>query len=157
MSKSTDYKKIIAQNKRARFDYLFLDVLEAGIILTGSEVKSIRDGKVSINEAYADEMNGHIHLINANIQEYPLAKHFNHEPKRPRKLLLHKKQENKWLGAIRKKGVTLVPVALYYNQKGTIKLEIALGQGKQKADKRETIKERDWQREKARVLKGNSD
>ncbi|MBP9753268.1 MAG: SsrA-binding protein SmpB [Proteobacteria bacterium] len=147
-------RKIIAQNKRARFDYHFLDVLEAGIILTGSEVKSIRQGKVSINESYAGEMNGHIHLINANIQEYLGAKHFNHEPKRPRKLLLHWKQENKWLGAIRKKGVTIVPVCLYFNKKGTIKLEIALGQGKQNVDKRETIKQRDWQREKARVLKG---
>jgi SsrA-binding protein len=149
-----EFRKIIAQNKRARFDYHFLDVLEAGVILTGSEVKSLRLGKVSINESYAGEMNGHIHLINANIQEYLDAKHFNHEPKRPRKLLLHKKQENKWLGAIRKKGVTIVPVALYFNKKGKVKLEIALGQGKQKADKRETIKERDWNREKARILKG---
>ncbi|CAO5674623.1 MAG: SsrA-binding protein [Holosporales bacterium] len=148
-------RKIIAQNKRARFDYHFLDVIEAGIILTGSEVKSIRNGKVSINESYAGEMEGHIFLINSNIQEYLGAKHFNHEPKRPRKLLLHSKQEKKWLGTIRKKGVTIVPVCLYFNKKGKIKLEIALGQGKQNHDKRETIKQRDWQREKARVLKGS--
>ncbi|CAO4838616.1 MAG: SsrA-binding protein [Holosporales bacterium] len=148
-------KRIIAQNKRARYDYHFLDVLEAGLILTGSEVKSIRLGRISINEAYAGEMDGHIYLINAMIQEYPQAKHFNHEPKRPRKLLLHRRQENKWLGAVRKKGVTLVPVSIYYNKKGRIKLEIALAQGKQNADKRETIKERDWNREKARILKGN--
>lgn len=147
-------RRIIAQNKRAKFDYHFVDVVEAGLVLTGSEVKSIRLGRVSINEAYAGEMDNHIYLFNAQIQEYTMAKYFNHEPKRPRKLLMKTKQINKWLGAIRKKGVTIVPVCLYFNEKGRIKLEVALAQGKQKADKRETIKERDWNREKARILKG---
>lgn len=147
-------KKIIAQNKKARFNYAFLDTLEVGIILTGTEVKSLRLGKVSIAESYAGEEDGHIILINALIQEYPLAKQFNHEPKRHRRLLMHKKQENKWLGMIRKKGMTLVPVTLYFNEKGIAKLELAIAKGKDQADKRETIKERDWNREKHRLLKG---
>lgn len=147
-------KKIIAQNKKARFNYAFLDTLEVGIILTGTEVKSLRLGKVSIAESYAGEEDGHIVLINALIQEYPLAKQFNHEPKRHRRLLMHKKQENKWLGMIRKKGMTLVPVTLYFNEKGIAKLELAIAKGKDQADKRETIKERDWNREKHRLLKG---
>lgn len=149
-------RKNIANNKRARFDYQFVEVIEAGIMLMGSELKSIRIGKVSINEAYAGEMDNSIYLFNANISEYPQAKFFNHEPKRPRKLLLHKRQENKLLGALRKKGLTIVPVSMYFNEKGRVKVEIALAQGKKNHDKRETIKERDWQREKSRILKNDS-
>ena len=147
-------KKIIALNKKARFNYQIIDTMETGIILMGTEVKSLRLGKVSITEAYASEIDHHIYLINAQIQEYPLAKRFNHEPKRPRQLLMHKKQERKWLSMTQKKGVTLVPLSLYFNEKGKAKLELGMAKGKDKADKRETIKERDWNREKARILKG---
>ena len=157
MAKKESTRKIIARNKRAKFDYTLIETIEAGLILTGSELKSIRAGKVSINEAYAGEMDEHIYLLNANIAKYPLAKNFNHEERRPRALLMHKKQLNKWLGAIRKKGLTLVPVSLYFNERGLVKLEIALGKGKAKEDKRSAIKERDWNRDKARILKGRID
>jgi SsrA-binding protein len=150
---------VIAQNRQARFHYEVLDVVEAGVLLTGSEVKSLRSGKASIAEAYAAELlgqEGHdeIYLINANIDVYPQAKMFNHEPKRPRKLLLHKKEIKKMLGAIRRKGMTLVPLSLYFNNRGLAKIELALCRGKNVVDKRQTIKERDWAREKSRVLKG---
>ena len=150
---------VIAQNRQARFHYEVLDVVEAGVLLTGSEVKSLRSGKASIAEAYAAELlgqEGHdeIYLINANIDVYPQAKMFNHEPKRPRKLLLHKKDIKKMFGAIRRKGMTLVPLSLYFNNRGLAKIELALCRGKNVVDKRQTIKERDWAREKSRVLKG---
>lgn len=151
----TNNYKVIAQNKRARFDYEIMETFQTGIVLTGTEVKSIRLGKSSINEAHAGDMMGEVYLFNANILEYPHAKHFNHEPKRPRKLLLRKREVNKLLGAIRKKGLTLVPLVMYFNHKGRIKLEIALGRGKKTVDKRETIKERDWNRDKNRLLKNN--
>ncbi|MDP2194048.1 MAG: SsrA-binding protein SmpB [Alphaproteobacteria bacterium] len=157
MAKKETFRKVIANNKRAKFDYHLIEVIEVGLILMGTEVKSLRIGKASLNESYAGEMNGGISLINASIAPYPMAKNFNHEEKRPREVLMHKKQRNKWLGAIRKKGLTLVPVSLYFNEKGIVKLELGLGQGKAKADKRETIKERDWNRDKARVLKGSYD
>ena len=150
--------KVVAQNRRARFDYAIAETFEAGIMLTGSEVKSMRAGQSSINESFAGEMlgeqGGAIFLFNANIPEYLEANRFNHEPKRPRKLLLHKRQVNKLLGAIRRKGMTLVPMQLYFNAKGRAKVEIGLARGKKTVDKRETIKERDWQRDKARILKG---
>ncbi len=145
--------KIIAQNKRARFDYEIIEMLEVGIILTGTELKSLRQGKGSIAESHAGEMEGGLWLFNAHILEYTHAKHFNHDPKRPRQLLLHKKQLNRFLGAIRKKGLTIVPVVMYFNHKGRVKLQIALGRGKKNVDKRESIKERDWQRDKSRLLK----
>ena len=148
----------LAVNRRARFDYHFLDVIEAGIVLTGSEMKSLRLGRCSLAEAFAGEMteNGcsEIYLFNTNISIYENAKFFNHEPKRPRKLLLHKRQIHKFLGSIRRKGLTLVPLRIYLNKKGYAKLEIALAQGKKLHDKRETIKQREWQRDKARILKG---
>ena len=150
--------KVVAQNRRARFDYAIAETFEAGIMLTGSEVKSMRAGQSSINESFAGEMlgeqGGAIFLFNANIPEYLEANRFNHEPKRPRKLLLHKRQISKLLGAIRRKGMTLVPMQLYFNAKGRAKVEIGLARGKKTVDKRETIKERDWQRDKARILKG---
>ena len=150
--------KVVAQNRRARFDYAITETFEAGIILSGSEVKSLRAGKSSINESFAGEMlgegGGTIFLFNANIPEYLEANRFNHEPKRPRKLLLHKRQISKLLGAIRRKGMTIVPMQLYFNAKGRAKVEIGLARGKKTVDKRETIKERDWQRDKARILKG---
>ncbi len=147
----------IALNRRAKFEYHFLDILEAGIVLMGSELKSIRLGKCSIAEAFAGEIteNGkrELYLLNANISVYESAKLFGHEPKRPRKLLLHKKQINKLLGSIKRKGLTLVPLRLYFNKKGKVKVEIALAQGKKIHDKREAIKDRDWKRDKARILK----
>lgn len=149
----TDNYKVAAQNRRARFDYEIMETLEVGIVLTGTELKSLRQGKGSINEAHAGEMLGELYLFNANIAEYDQARHFNHEPRRPRKLLLRKKQLNKFLGAIRKKGLTIVPLVMYFNHKGYVKLQIALGRGKKNIDKRETIKEREWKRSKERVLK----
>ncbi len=160
MTKTTDNYKVIAFNKRARFDYELIEIVEAGIMLMGSEVKSLRLGKSSINEAYIGEMTEEgadhcgLYLINATISVYPQAKNFGHEEKRPRCLLVRKRQMNKFLGSIRKKGMTIVPLRLYFNGKGIAKLEIALAKGKQAHDKRAAIKDRDWNREKARVLKG---
>lgn len=153
MAKPVTNHKTAAQNRRARFDYAILEVVEAGIMLSGSEVKSLRAGLASINESYAGEMQGEIFLFNANIPEYTQASHFNHEPKRPRKLLLHKRQANKFLGAIRRKGLTLIAMSIYFNAKGKAKVELGLGKGKNVVDKRETIKERDWNRDKSRILR----
>jgi SsrA-binding protein len=153
MSSNSDQYRVVAQNRRARFDYEILETLEVGIILTGSEVKSLRLGTSSINESFAGEMEGEIFLFNANIPEYLQANRFNHEPKRPRKLLMRKRQVNKFLTAIRRKGMTLVPLKLFFNAKGRAKLELGLGKGKKAVDKRDTIKERDWQRDKARIMR----
>ncbi|MCE3231730.1 MAG: SsrA-binding protein [Alphaproteobacteria bacterium] len=145
MSAAPDQYRVVAQNRRARFDYEIVEALEVGIILMGSEVKSLRVGTSSINEAFAGETDGEIFLFNANIPEYLQANRFNHEPKRPRKLLMKKRQLNKFLGAIRRKGMTLIPLKLYFNAKGRAKLELGLGRGKRTVDKRNTIKDRDWQ------------
>ncbi|MFN7662390.1 MAG: SsrA-binding protein SmpB [Alphaproteobacteria bacterium] len=153
MSKPEENYKVIAQNRKARFEYEILESLEAGIVLVGSEVKSLRMGKSNITEAFADERDGAIYLINLNIEEYKGANRFNHEPKRPRKLLLHKRQQNKLLGAIQRKGVTLIPLVMYFNHKGIVKVSLGIGKGKKLYDKRATEKERDWQRDKARGLK----
>jgi SsrA-binding protein len=142
MAEKKDNYKVIAQNKRARFDYEIMETLEVGIVLQGSEMKSIRQGKVSINESFAGDMQGEIFLFN--------------EPRRPRKLLMHNKQLNKFLGAIRRKGLTLVPIVLYFNHRGRVKLLLGLGRGKKTVDKRETIKERDWDRSRARILRNRS-
>ncbi len=153
MTATPDPCRVVAQNRRARFDYQIMETLEVGIILTGSEVKSLRLGTSSINEAFAGEMEGEIFLFNANILEYLQANRFNHEPKRPRKLLMKKRQLNKFLGAIRRKGMTLIPLKLYFNAKGRAKLELGLGRGKRTVDKRNAIKDRDWQRDKARLMR----
>jgi SsrA-binding protein len=145
--------KVVAENRKARFNYAIEDTLEAGIALTGTEVKSIRNGKSTIAESYADPKNGEIWLINANIPEYLQANRFNHEPKRPRKLLLHRKQINKLMGAVERQGMTLVPLKMYFNERGRIKLQLALAKGKQLHDKRDTEKKRDWSREKGRILR----
>lgn len=145
--------KIIARNKRAHFDYEITDKVEAGIVLTGSEVKSTRLGGVSINESHASEKFGELFLFNANIPEYAFANQFNHEPRRPRKLLVKKRERNKLISSIQKKGMTLVPITIYFNHKGLIKISLGLGKGKKVADKRETIKKRDWARDKARILR----
>jgi SsrA-binding protein len=145
--------KVVAENRKARFNYAIEDTIEAGISLTGTEVKSIRNGKSTIAESYADPRAGEIWLVNANIPEYLQANRFNHEPRRPRKLLLHKRQINKLIGAVEREGMTLIPLKLYFNEQGRAKLELALAKGKKLHDKRETEKKRDWSREKGRLLR----
>lgn len=140
-------------NRRARFDYHLEEMTEVGIVLQGSEVKSLRKGNANIQDAYAVQKDEEIWLLNCYIGEYEGSNRFNHEPRRPRKLLLHKKEIRKFIGKLRNKGITLVPVKLYFNNKGTIKLQIALGKGKKEFDKREDKKTRDWEREKAAALK----
>jgi SsrA-binding protein len=142
-----------AQNRRARHDYLIEDTLEAGLVLQGSEVKVLRTGQASIAEAYAGESGGELFLVNANIPEYSAAKHFSHQPRRPRKLLLHRKEMNKLLGAIKREGVTIVPLSIYFNERGRAKVELGLAHGRKKADRRQAEKNRDWQRDKARIMR----
>jgi SsrA-binding protein len=142
-----------ALNRRARHDYLIEDKLEAGLVLHGTEVKSLRQGGASIAEAYADVQSGELFLVNANIPEYKASAHFNHQPRRPRKLLLHRKQVDRLLGAVRREGVTIVPLALYFNERGRAKVELGLARGKRKADRRQAERDRDWQRNKARLLR----
>lgn len=147
----------IAVNKRARFDYAIEDTFEAGMQLTGSEVKSMRLGKVSLNESYADEQKGEIFLINANVAEYPPAPNYlQHHPTRLRKLLLNQKEINKIIGSIQRAGYTLVPMRLYFNARGLVKCQLGLGKGKKEHDKRDTKKERDWNKQKQRLLKQES-
>ena len=145
--------KVVAENRKARFNYAIEDTIEAGLALTGTEVKSIRSGKSTIAESYADSKNGEIWLINANIPEYLQGGRFNHPPKRLRKLLLHRRQINKLIGAVEREGMTLVPLKLYFNEKGRAKLELALARGKKLHDKRETEKKRSWERERGRLLR----
>ena len=145
--------RVIAQNRKARHDYLIEDTLEAGIVLTGSEVKSLRLGRASITESYAGERDGEIFLFAAHIAEYPAAGRFGHEPRRPRKLLLHKRQIARLIGAATREGYTLVPLALYFNERGRAKVKLGLARGKKKRDKRAAEKARDWKREKARLLR----
>ena len=145
-----------AQNRRARHDYLIEDTVEAGLVLQGSEVKVLRQGQASIAEAYANESAGELFLVNANIPEYSAAKHFSHQPRRPRKLLLHRKEMARLLGAIKREGVTIVPLSIYFNERGRAKVELGLAHGKKKADKREAEKNRDWQRDKARIMRGRN-
>ena len=146
-------RKTIAENRRARFDYFLEDSVEAGLALTGTEIKSLREGRANIAESYAAVEGREIVLINADIPPYRQANRFNHEPRRPRKLLLHRKQIDKMIGAVQREGRTLIPVKLYFNERGRAKLEIAVAKGKKVHDKREVTAERDWQRDKARLLK----
>ena len=146
----------VAMNRRARFDYFIDEELEAGVQLTGSEVKSLRAGRASIGEAYAGPMGGELFLFNANIPEYAGANKFNHEPKRPRKLLVHRRERNQLLGAVQRRGVTLVPMAIYFNRRGLAKVKLGVGRGKKQVDKRQAIKDRDWGREKQRLLRANN-
>ena len=142
-----------ALNRRARHDYLIEATLEAGLVLHGTEVKVLRQGGASIAEAYADEAGGELYLVNANIPEYKASAHFNHEPRRPRKLLLHRKQMNRLMGAVKREGVTIVPLALYFNERGRAKVELGLATGKRKVDKRHAERDRDWQRSRARLMR----
>lgn len=143
----------VAENRRARHDYTILSTFEAGIMLVGTEVKSCREGGVSIMEAHATEKQGDIYLFNANIPIYKPANRFNHEPKRPRKLLLKKKEISKIIGSIKREGTTLIALSLYFNKRGIAKVQLALAKGKKLVDKREDIKEREWQRRKERVVR----
>ncbi|HEV7352477.1 MAG TPA: SsrA-binding protein SmpB [Brevundimonas sp.] len=143
----------IAENRRARFDYFLEDVVEAGLQLTGTEIKALRDGRANIAESYAAVEGREIVLINADIPPYKQANRFNHEPRRPRKLLLHRRQIDRMIGAVQRDGRTIVPVRLYINESGRAKIEIALAKGKKLHDKREAAAERDWQRDKARLMK----
>ena len=145
--------KVVADNRKARFNYAIGEVFEAGVALTGSEVKSLRSGKASIAEAYAATRDGELWLMNSNITEYKQAGRFNHAPKRPRKLLMHRRQINKLMGAIEREGMTVVPLRIYFNEKGRAKVEVALAKGKKLFDKRATEKKRDWARERGRLMR----
>ncbi|MEZ5683098.1 MAG: SsrA-binding protein SmpB [Novosphingobium sp.] len=144
---------MVAENRRARFDYHIDETLEAGIALTGTEVKSLRFGEGSIGESYAEVKNGEVWLVNSNVPEFSHGNRFNHEPKRPRKLLLHRREVDRLQGAVERKGMTLVPLSVYFNSRGRAKVELALAKGKNVADKRATIKERDWKRDQQRIMR----
>lgn len=153
-SPQKDQSKTVAVHRRARFDYHIEDTVEAGIVLVGSEVKSARKGQAAIHEAYASMEDGELYLINSYIPEYAGANQFNHEPRRRRKLLVHRRELKKFLGATQRKGYSLIPLSLYFNRRGLLKVSLGLAVGKKLHDKRETIKERDWQRQKSRTLRG---
>jgi len=148
-----DKKKTVAENRRARFEYYVEDVFEAGIMLTGTEVKSLRFGEGSIAESYAEVKGGEVWLVNSNVPEFSHGNRHNHEPKRPRKLLLHEREIARLTGAVERKGMTLVPLSIYFNGRGRAKVELALARGKNLADKRQTVKDRDWKREQARIMR----
>ena len=151
-----DKKKIVAENRRAKFDYYIEDTFEAGIMLTGTEVKSLRFGEGSIAESYAEVRKGEVWLVNSNVPEFSHGNRHNHEPKRPRKLLLHEREIAKFHGQVERKGMTLVPLSIYFNSRGRAKVELALAKGKNAADKRQTVKERDWKREQGRIMRDHA-
>ena len=153
MARDPATQRFAAQNRKARHDYLIEDTIEAGMMLTGSEVKTLRLGRVSIAEAFAAEKDGEFFLYNAYFPEYEAAKHFSHTPRRARKLLLKKREINKLIGATQREGFTLIPLRVYFNPRGRAKVELALGRGKKLHDKRETEKQRDWARERGRLMK----
>ncbi|BAU92123.1 SsrA-binding protein [Methylorubrum populi] len=151
--KSEPGRRVVADNRSARFHYAIEDTFEAGIALTGTEVKSLRGGKATIGESYAGPSGSDLMLFNAYIPEYLEANRFNHDTKRPRRLLLHRRQINKLIGATQRQGYTVIPLKIYFNDKGRAKVELGLGKGKQLHDKRESVKQRDWQRDKARLMR----
>jgi SsrA-binding protein len=148
-----DKQKTVAENRRARYDYFIEDKFEAGLMLTGTEVKSLRAGEATIAESYAEVRDGAVWLVNANVPEFSHGNRFNHEPRRPRKLLLNAREVDKLTGAVERKGMTLVPLSIYFNGRGRAKVELALAKGKNSADKRQSTKDRDWQRDKARLMR----
>ncbi len=148
-----DKQKTVAENRRARYDYFIEDKFEAGLMLTGTEVKSLRAGEATIAESYAEVRGGEVWLVNANVPEFSHGNRFNHEPKRLRKLLLNEREIDKMTGAVERKGMTLVPLSIYFNGQGRAKVELALAKGKNSADKRQSTKDRDWQRDKARLMR----
>ena len=151
--KKDDGNKIVADNRKARFNYFIDEVMEAGIMLTGTEVKSLRSGRATIGESYAQTKGGEVFLINCYIPEYTEGNRFNHEPRRVRKLLLHKRQIEKLSKSVEREGMTIVPLKAFFNAKGRAKIELGLAKGKKLHDKRDTEKARDWQREKGRLLR----
>ncbi len=151
--KASPTRQRIAENRKARFDYFIDDTLEAGIMLEGPEVKSLREGQANITDAYAEAKDGEMFLINAYIPEYNKANNYAHVSRRPRKLLLHRREIEKLDGAIRRKGTTVVPLELYFNDRGIAKVMLGLAHGKKQHDKRQTEKDRDWQRQKGRLLR----
>jgi SsrA-binding protein len=148
-----DKQKVVAENRRARFDYFVDERVEAGIALTGTEVKSLRHGEGSIAESYATVDGEEVWLINSHIPEYSHGNRLNHQPRRPRKLLLKGREISKLQGAVARQGLTLVPLSMYFNSRGRAKVELALARGKKVHDKRDTVKERDWKREQGRLLR----
>ena len=148
-----DKQKVVAENRRARFDYAIDEIFEAGIALTGTEVKSLRFGEGSIAESYAEVKDGEVWLVNANVPEFSHGNRFNHEPKRPRKLLLRNREIAKLFGAVARQGMTLVPLSIYFNSRGRAKVELALARGRKLHDKREHEKEKDWKKEQGRLLR----
>jgi SsrA-binding protein len=146
-------KKVVAENRRARFDYFLDEFFEAGVALTGTEVKSLRFGEGSIAESYAEVKDGQVWLVNSNVPEFSHGNRFNHEPKRPRKLLLHEREIEKMRNAVSREGMTLIPMSIYFNSRGRAKVELALAKGKKLHDKRDTEKARDWKREQQRLLR----
>ncbi|MCD2177548.1 SsrA-binding protein SmpB [Rhizobium sp. C1] len=146
-------KKVVAENRKARFNYEILDTYEAGLVLTGTEVKSLREGKANIAESYASDEDGEIWLINSYLPEYLQGNRFNHDTRRRRKLLLSRREIHRLRVGVNREGMTLVPLKIYFNEKGRAKMELALAKGKKLHDKRETEKERDWNRQKGRLLK----
>ncbi|MBN9063591.1 MAG: SsrA-binding protein [Rhizobiales bacterium 65-9] len=146
-------QRVAADNRKARYNYEILETYEAGLELTGTEVKSLRGGKATIAESYAGPQGSDIFLVNANIPEYLEANRWNHSPRRPRRLLLHRRQIDKLIAAVEREGLTLIPLKIYFNEKGRAKLDLALARGKKLHDKRETEKKRDWQRDKARLMR----
>jgi SsrA-binding protein len=154
MAKNDDPSiKTVADNRRARFEYEIKDTFEAGIVLSGTEVKSLRSGKSTIGESYAQEKGGELWLINCYIPEYLAGNRFNHDTKRPRKLLMHRREINKLAAAVQREGMTIVPLQLYFNEKGRAKIKLAIAKGRQNHDKREALKQRSWNRDKARLLR----
>jgi len=154
MAKKTDTgEKVVADNRKARHLYFIDSTLEAGVVLTGSEVKSLRTGKANIGESYAQAKDGEILLVNSYIPEYTMANRFNHEPRRVRKLLVHKSEVRRLAAAVQRDGMTLIPLRMYFNMRGMAKVELGLARGKKLHDKRETEKARDWARDKARLLR----
>ena len=148
-----DKKKVVAENRRARFEYSIDEVFEAGIALTGTEVKSLRFGEGSIGDSYAEVKNGELWLVNSNVPEFSHGNRYNHEPKRPRKLLMKEREIARLQGSVERKGMTLVPLSIYFNGRGRAKVELALAKGKNVADKRQTIKDRDWKRDQGRIMR----
>lgn len=146
-------RKIVADNRKARFSFEILEVFEAGLQLLGTEVKSLREGKASLGESYATVEDNELYLINCHIPEYSQASRFNHEPRRSRRLLMHRREIDRLAGAVQREGLTIVPLKLYFNDRGIAKLELALARGKKLHDKRQTEKDRTWQRDKARVMR----
>ena len=153
MAKEPTAERFAAQNRKARHDYFIEDTLEAGIQLLGTEVKSLRAGGASIAESYAGPRDGELYLWNAHIPEYAGARHFGHEPRRPRKLLVRRRELSKLIGAVQRAGITIVPLSIYFNERGRAKVELGLAHGKRKADKRQAERDRDWQRSRARLMR----